>query len=616
MNIYVDIAIRLITFDKNMNTNGCNDIDHRTLVTSLIKINLLKIDINCDDIQLDNNSQMINPGGSLPWTLQWLGVKILPKPSINEETLKLLVNSVSKYKFGKIETNFIKNIFAYNINKKYQKMNYKFDESDSCKIQIKNFIKYIGNMDENKMMGIKNINELYQLLTDYFKIVLDNVIQKFADTPYFLKLSTKSVYWNNNIIKQTIRAMAEINNYKHLSDLITNYNTPHILAYYYSKKCSLDESKKIDLFRIKYNNKKDNRVINTTVGKYFQKNVSDRIQRGQSKVVGYNLLFTELLNNNISLLTFIKQENEKPDYINNLKKILLQIVYTLNVLSQSNFVHGDLHQDNIQIEKCDTPYTYFYIITDSHTNISHVVKIVSEYNVKIIDFDASFFNNSIEEESNNQYKNHIVTHIKNNYNDLSKFDLFYFFKVIERFITDKDIQTNVIKPIIYPSDKSAGYYNSFDLPCRNDANVWAIPPYIFKAMLKNCLTPYQTMMHLLNLDPTFYIDTGITIYNSITHVEITPDCKIFYFYNANIKMLQDTLYQYNDSWKKIHSAKLFKICPSLVLPIISDKIITAQIMHIVTKNIGEYDYNMSGGDYYYKYHKYKLKYNNLLQDIK
>ena len=98
----------------------------------------------------------------------------------------------------------------------------------------------------------------------------------------------------------------------------------------------------------------------------------------------FNLLLTEIPENNISFTDWIEKNQNTSSFEKNLFDILLQICYTCITMNLRKIAHNDLHSGNILIKDTETENIYIYV----HEKTINVIK--TRYFSLTYDFDRSY----------------------------------------------------------------------------------------------------------------------------------------------------------------------------------------------------------------------------------
>lgn len=525
-NIY--ILDKVLNFNFGSKRVSCVDKDLRALISSLIKVKILTFDMNCDNFQAPGAKQLTPDSASR--SIQWL--------------------NASFKKFQKDDV-IIRNL-------------------------INNFILLIQPIDfiKSKKTVVAFTNDDVNTLMKYF---IDNLI-KIVDliSPNFvsfIKLSGISNLGhadvNNNQIFQ------EVDMYDKLSSLLSKNITPHIPMYHHSLTCKAVGSI-YNAIPITYSN--NGMPTQSTLIDYFNASLNyikpKSAPTAPLAIIGYNILIVEMVKNSVSLKVFL--ENLIINKIDGatLLNILFQLLYTLNIFTQINFIHCDLHVGNVYIETCDEYVENYYIISDNMGDFAQCIKLKSKYVVKIIDFDRSFFI-----KSNAPYNNDIkASHLGNDYGLLGalankykqKYDIFYVFKYIERqtneivAVPDYAYPKYMIDHILYniPKD-NIGYNTAKDLRCQSSLNPWDATVEINEATLKITKTPDEAMDLLLSLGQKVLPKSNITIYDDLTAISWSENDQIFTYPNINVDNLREQM-ELNVGWFKLSTNQKSRICSTIV----------------------------------------------------
>jgi thiamine kinase-like enzyme len=149
-----------------------------------------------------------------------------------------------------------------------------------------------------------------------------------------------------------------------------------------------------------------------------------------------NIFFFELIEGE-TLSKWLKNDEITKDDINN---VLSQIFFSLMIANYYfDFLHNDLHPDNIMITKLSSPTEIQYDLT-FNSDINKIIKIKTNYLVKILDFGDSDINKTKVIELINESKN-IKGKVKNDYMlDISHLISFIKNKELEKINKEKFIE--------------------------------------------------------------------------------------------------------------------------------------------------------------------------------
>lgn len=574
MNIDYYILTQLLNFDINADRISCVDTDYRTILPILISKGIVIVNDKCTDIKIDVGN-IINPM-TASFSLQWLGVNPFKRIEAHDAVLEKLVYKM--FNIISVDDNY----------------------NEIIKRRVFHDLKLVYN--NNKELGDNIFHSLKKTNIQNFDIThvnivlnviinnIDSIISAFGNDKKFLKLSAITSR-GNFLTLSSHKIIVENKNYSKLLPLLYNFNTPHISAYFASKLCSVKESKKINSQLIDINGQTD------TVLSYFKTNniFNDALD-------SYMLLSTELLENSFSFQYVVKNIGTGID-ANSIACLMFQMIYTLNIFSQINFVHSDLHIGNVYVEKCKKHFTNYYVLTDASGSISNVVRLDSNLILKIIDFDMSFFIDSDDENNNNLKQQHPNNFISEHPILLHKFDLYYFFKWYESFHSfDPNYKKYkyiiyLIKYILYGKyANDIGFGNNI---CSSNVNVYKLPSKLVETEIVLSITPPEAMSLFLSLDAQFLADSGILVYQDLASIPLDSSSRIYIYKNADINDLIEQI-QTNPDWNNLTPAQQANVCFPFVdsgqcIKSISDTMLSILInsLHNVNDIIG----GSNGGKY-------------------
>lgn len=271
-------------------------------------------------------------------------------------------------------------------------------------------------------------------------------------------------------------------------------------------------------------------------------------------------------------MTLSQYANEIDKYMGEFKNIIyaiiFQIIYTLNVFTEIDFKHDDLHISNILLQYSNVESDYYYVVKDKIVNIkSNILPL-------IYDFDRSDPNDSRYSWSNK-------VDIK------SKYDLKFFLHYIKNEYSENIFLIKSINKILYKNSKykARKYDILFGTPITNWSGVNDEQSILesFNMMM----TPYQALEWLRSNDPESILTNNslVKYYNNLSQLQLTSNSKIFFPPKTDIIKLRDELYK-NDSWNQLSDIEKTIVCHPLV----------------------NTEAKVGGGNYIHKYIKYKTKY--------
>jgi hypothetical protein len=444
--------------------------------------------------------------------------------------------------------------------------------------KLKKIIKKIAINESNKCKLNKALKDM---INDVIKISKEQIFAKISgmsddDNSYFLDVMTER----------------EIKFYNFLSNYVFKQNLPHVATLMYNKICDI---KKASSLNISFDDPTMNGKIK--FNEYLRKRIGFDVNF-------YNILLTERMENSNNLKDFLSNVNNVGNTEKVFVEVLFQIIYTLLIFGQLNFIQNDLHMGNIFIETLKDPTDFYYVIKID--DVEKVVHLKSKYLVRIFDFDRSYQmgkTNIDEQAKENKYKNlKGYTGLKDI--DDKKRDLFYMCRWIEYIEnkTNKFTYVNTyINKILYGDDnESKNKYPGEKVPLElakmhNDAS---------KTM------EVSDLMKMFIIDNKLIKSDNIIIYDKLEDIKITDKTEIFIDIKANIKDLQNKIKK-NESWIAQPLYKKIIINSNLVTDEEYNQN-TKKFIESYTKKKDDIDCQFGGStkkiDYYDKYQKYKKKY--------
>jgi hypothetical protein len=234
------------------------------------------------------------------------------------------------------------------------------------KISFKPIIYYPYDKYKNRYEYMKsNANELLESSLKYAKNYKKSAgyTNNLELIPGYRGISILENYPDTSLIYESRLYKQIINN------LIEKRFTPNVLLYVTSFRCK-------DILKTKFI-KED---------KYMQRTIISILQQNRSKfdINRANILILER-GKGKTLDKFLRQNVNKRNFVENMKKILIQCLYTLEVFSQVDLQHQDSHFQNIWIEKLDDvkPIYYFY-------DKNKCMNINLEWMIKFFDWDRGY----------------------------------------------------------------------------------------------------------------------------------------------------------------------------------------------------------------------------------
>ena len=183
----------------------------------------------------------------------------------------------------------------------------------------------------------------------------------------------------------------EQENYKLMNALVLNGWTPHVLAYVASFVCpTLDNLP---------DNVREN--ITSDLKKAIKSYPSVSVFNGvynKAKQRTYSFLFTEQAQNFKPLEEWIYDEIESV----NIKSVLFQALYTLELFNRIEFRHNDPHAGNVLVEDHSKNATEPEMLSYNIDGITFQVPTKQNF-VKLFDFDRSYFNCDSTSETTNPH---------------------------------------------------------------------------------------------------------------------------------------------------------------------------------------------------------------------
>ena len=273
-------------------------------------------------------------------------------------------------------------------------------KKNSASISIQGFASYNPLLIEN----LANNN-------DKLKVLYRNLNKEAFLKMY--KINKKELQDNNGLdVEKKI--------YKYVTPhMIENHYTPHVVVYIASFDCPVKGKNNIKLStyfsdqrvippRSSWKNPNDIEDFDTMLNN----TISDKDARiGGLKTAPITVIVTEKAEDALpfgdwlntkkyewikkNAITGIKEFGPIKDLdmnaMNDLKLILFQLYYTLEVFNRYGLKHNDLHDGNFWIEPGNPNHVYWYVIEDENGKLQ-IFKLPAKIVIKIYDFDRSVLN--------------------------------------------------------------------------------------------------------------------------------------------------------------------------------------------------------------------------------